>query len=88
MSMLEEHPHLIRLKQVLYAPQRLYLITGGLLPSRQTCSFTDPYTSFLPHLLMHYADMSNDLPPPCWVSRCCTFGSLVLSSMLGLALMT
>ena len=75
MSMLQEHPHLIRLKQVLYAPQRLYLITGGLLPSHQTCSFTDPIIGLPPHLLMHYVDMFNDLPPPCWVSRCCTFGS-------------
>ncbi len=30
MCMLEEHPHIIRLKQVLYAPQRLYIITGNL----------------------------------------------------------
>lgn len=28
MSMLEEHPHIISLKQVLYAPHRLYLVTG------------------------------------------------------------
>ena len=48
MSMLEEHPHLIKLKQVLYAPQRLYLVTGvppsisAAMPvlhiSRQTCA--------------------------------------------------
>ena len=30
MSMLEEHPHIISLKQVLYAPLRLYLVTGEL----------------------------------------------------------
>lgn len=28
MSSLEEHPHIIRLKQVLYGPHRLYLVTG------------------------------------------------------------
>ncbi|KAA6417616.1 MAG: myosin light chain kinase [Trebouxia sp. A1-2] len=38
MSMLAEHPHMVRLKQVLYAPHRLYIVTeyldGGELSKR------------------------------------------------------
>ena len=63
MSMLEEHPHLIRLKQVLYAPQRLYLITGGCVLSRQTCSHPDLTTGPQPALLMHCVFVCHILAP-------------------------
>ncbi len=36
MSMLAEHPHMVSLKQVLYAPHRLYIVTGYLTPPHPT----------------------------------------------------
>ena len=97
MSMLEEHPHLIRLKQVLYAPQRLYLVTGGYMLSRQACPYSViltgllhtssctahffMYCTLLHALCLHFTSLAS----LCCVSSCRTW-QLVLSCVLELAI--
>lgn len=49
MSMLAEHPHMVRLKQVLYAPHRLYIVTGYLTPHLPHRSPHLPARSHLRH---------------------------------------
>ena len=75
MSMLEEHPHLVRLKQVLYAPQRLYLVTGVhmLFPPDLLTHWPYPWSpSSLAHALCLCVPYfgSQVLAPCCWVSSC------------------
>lgn len=54
MSMLAEHPHMVRLKQVLYAPHRLYIVTGYLTPPHLPArSLETPALSLMSLTIIH-----------------------------------